>query len=147
MLVCRTCSIKASSSSLSIGFVYIRLDGIRSTSVHLFENLVEPLFSRLFSCVSDCVCRSFRTASSIRFFLSCKLSGSGSDAPNSSASSSWWYIVATFLSFRRSTAKRLSSCGVVLLARLILYLKPHHKRVFTLMMSEKCRRSSSKEAI
>jgi hypothetical protein len=39
------------------------MDGIRSTSVlilvHLFALLVEPLFSRLFSCVADGVCRYF----------------------------------------------------------------------------------------
>jgi hypothetical protein len=57
-------------SSLSIGLAYICFllflfvkDGIRSTSVfllvHLFALLVESLFFRLISCVSDDVCRYF----------------------------------------------------------------------------------------
>jgi hypothetical protein len=65
---------------------------------------------------------TFRTASCIRFHLSFKVSGSGSDAPDSSAFYSWRYSVATFPSFKRSLVERLSCCGAVLLARLILYL-------------------------
>jgi hypothetical protein len=70
--------------------------------------------------------------------------------PDGSASSSRRYIVATFQSFRRSTDKSLSCCGVVLLALLILY--PNFMatsmwsesmfaplRTFTSMTSVKCR--------
>jgi hypothetical protein len=78
-----------------------------------------------------------------------KLGGSGFDAPDSSTSSLWRYIVATFPSYRLSTANRLSCCGVVLLARLILYLNFMTTnmwsdsmfaslRAFTSMMQGKC---------
>jgi hypothetical protein len=70
---------------------------------------------------------TFRAASSTHLHFSSNLSGSGSIAPNSTAYSSWWYIVATFPSFKRSTTKRLSCCGVVLLARLIVPQFYDHK--------------------
>jgi hypothetical protein len=47
---------------------------------------------------------------SMRFHLSSKLDSSDSDAPDSSASSSWRYTVAMLPSFKRSTAIRLCCC-------------------------------------
>jgi hypothetical protein len=78
------------------------------------------LFPLVFVCSRWCLSLFsglFRPSISI-----CSPSGSGSDAPDSSGSSSWRYIVATFPSFRRSTAKHLSYFGILLLARLIVYL-------------------------
>jgi hypothetical protein len=104
------------------------MDGIRSTSVLLLVHS----FLACFLCVADGVCR---------YFLDCFLYPSA--FAYSSASSSCRYIVATFPSFRRSTAKRLICCGVVLLARLDLYLNFMPTSMWSeSVTSEKCRPSN-----
>jgi hypothetical protein len=125
MLLCRSISIKPArrvgltsfsiSSSLSIGLVYICL---------LFSFVFGWHFRtpRRVYCVADGFCHSFLHYFLLHFHLLFKLSGFGSNAPDNSASSSWWYIVATFLPFRRSTTKRLSYCDVVLLSLIFLTL-------------------------
>jgi putative component of membrane protein insertase Oxa1/YidC/SpoIIIJ protein YidD len=64
--------------------------------VHLFAFFVE-LFSRLLSCVADGICRYFPDCFLHPFHLSSNLKGAGSVAPDSTASSSWRYIVALFM--------------------------------------------------
>jgi hypothetical protein len=93
------------------------------------QGLVDDKFVERERCLDcNCLCSPKSRFSSVSphsrrcFHLSSKLSGSGSDAPCSSVSSSWRYTAASFLSFKRSTAKRLSCCDIVLFARLTLYL-------------------------